>query len=106
MTQEVVTYPKLTIRTNHGYIILEDASVVHTYEYRSYGMSPDAPPLFIGRIVEGTVIEGAESNRLFYLTSTRKFQPGKKMAVDLYGRKIYSDGRESNAYWCSLETCG
>lgn len=98
--------PKLTIETNHGRIVLENVSVVHTYEYRQYGASPDSKPQFIGRIVEGTVIGGSETNRLFHVTSTRHFKVGSTMRVDLYGVKVHEDYREKGTFHCSLETCG
>lgn len=96
-----MVYPHLYIRTNHGHIELANVTVVKEYDYDE---SRRGGGKFHGMVVEGTIVGGAETSRLFSATSTKVFPVGKSMKVDLYGKKPWH--REPGRWEVSLECCG
>jgi hypothetical protein len=77
------TFPKLTIRHNHGTIVLRDAVLVDPYVYDT---SARGGPKFDGMSVRGTVIGGGSTSRLFHATSHTPERVGEVKRVDLFGR--------------------
>lgn len=93
-------YPLLTVRHNHGYMKLRDATV------------DDG-------VARGTIIGGGETSRLFHATLHRPYKVGEPGSYPIYSRNIRPlwtrgggvDGRwvESptpGEYEVSVEFCG
>lgn len=76
----------LTIRHNHGILVLSDASIED------------------GKAT-GIVVDGGVTNRLFTATSYRPFEKGTEMSYPVWGRKPYCTD-ETKDEWCmSVEFC-
>lgn len=95
------SFGTLTIRHNHGVDVLRDARVVKTYDYRYHG---EQRVRFVGWIVEGVVVSGYSTSRLFSATSTRHDAPGTVKRWDLYGKRPTETS--PGAFVVSMESCG
>lgn len=82
-------YPRLTIRHNHGVLVLADATVERG-------------------VAQGTVVRGHTTNRLLWATSTQHEAPGTQSSYPLYGRAPRERhlGYAADGQWCETPTPG
>lgn len=84
---------ELHITTNHGYLHLRDVTLEpYLYEGRTW------------HTAVGTVVDGAETSRLFHASSTKREEPGKVVRYPLDGRKPYQDS--AGVWHVSTVFCG
>jgi hypothetical protein len=88
---------KITVEHNHGFITLENAKLV-PYEYTNKFGNHKC------NSVEGTVVEGASTSRLFSATHTTHEKVGEVKVVDIWGRKPYQ--LKDGTWFVSICTCG
>lgn len=97
-----MTYPELTIKHNHGTLVLADALVEERAPYKDSATGKEYPQ----RFAVGTVVGGGRTSRLFHATSYKPFPVGERMEWPLYGRTIYPVHDKAGSYTVDCCFCG
>lgn len=100
---EVTEFAEITVLTNHGFVVLKDATLVRetrANERRWIG----EPATHNADRITGTVVYGHSTSRLFSATSTRYEKEGEVKTIEIWGR---TPRRNYQGEWeISLQFCG